>query len=290
MGLNVTDYKSLSFYDARHLLREWRTKHTRESEVTLEVWENVLGRSQSSLDDELWPILEQVCVAALDCSRQDVAVLCIQQLSEKFKGSNRVRRLQAMQLESLGKWQEAQKMYEILRVEDDKNTPLYEKRLIAIAKSKGNTEEAISLIGEHLKTYLNDVEAWLELSELYFGEKDLLKGIHCLEELMLSHPHNPVYFRRLAEARYTLGGNDNLVAAKKYFQHSLESNPNDLRSSLGLYLTEQQLAGGKQPGSKTPASEPSDALQKCIIILEKAQQHGNAPNHVPIIEALATLG
>uniref|UniRef100_A0A0N4Z257 ER membrane protein complex subunit 2 n=1 Tax=Parastrongyloides trichosuri TaxID=131310 RepID=A0A0N4Z257_PARTI len=285
---NFEDYTTIDFYDARGLLRKWRTDNVRNSEPIIEMWEHVLSRSPSSLGDELWPILEQVCISAMDVARHDIVIDTIQRLDKKFPNSNRVRRLQAMRLESLGKFTEAEYLYDNL-IKADPNNTLYVKRKIVILLSKGEKAEAISLLNEHLKTYINDTESWKQLSELYFSENDFLRGIHCLEELMISNPHNPIYFRRLAEARYTLGGQENYETAKKYFEHALEANPNCLRASIGLMLTCNQLSQCKGLSStkKLEAiNKYEEIVNNSINILENAEAGSEAPNHEWIIKEL----
>jgi hypothetical protein len=45
-------------------------------------------------------VLEQVCVASLDCNRLDVANDCLKALSSQFQGSNRILLLKAQHLEA----------------------------------------------------------------------------------------------------------------------------------------------------------------------------------------------
>lgn len=93
MNLNV---------EAKQTLRKWREEHARRSEETVEIWEHVLSRNSSALNDELWSVLEQVVIAALDSARHDLAIECLQVLNIQFPGSSRVTKLQALRLESLG--------------------------------------------------------------------------------------------------------------------------------------------------------------------------------------------
>uniref|UniRef100_A0A0N5BWR1 ER membrane protein complex subunit 2 n=1 Tax=Strongyloides papillosus TaxID=174720 RepID=A0A0N5BWR1_STREA len=285
---NIEDYTCIDFYNARGLLRKWRTEQVRNSRPIIEMWEHVLSRSPSSLGDELWPILEQVCISALDVARHDIVLDTIQRLDRKFPNSNRVRRLQAMRLESLGKFSEANYLYDNLIKSDPSNT-LYIKRKVVILLAKGDKIEAINTLNGHLRTYINDTEAWKELSELYFSENDLLRGIHCLEELMLSNPHNPIYFRRLGEARYTLGGQENYETAKKYFEHALEANPNCLRSSIGLMLTCNQLSQCKSLSSNKKndaVNKYEDVVKNTISIIEDAEAGSDGLDHEWIIKEL----
>ena len=45
-------------------------------------------------------VCEQVCLAALDCNRRDVAYLCAMDLVNAFPNSLRVRKLQALELDA----------------------------------------------------------------------------------------------------------------------------------------------------------------------------------------------
>lgn len=63
----------------------------------------------------------------------------------------------------------------------------YRKRKIAILLAQGERQEAIRELNEYLKTFINDNEAWLELSNLYLQEIDHARAAHCLEELILSN-------------------------------------------------------------------------------------------------------
>lgn len=52
---------------------------------------------------------------------------------------------------------------------------------------QGERQEAIKEMIEYLKTFLNDSEAWLELSQLYLHEGDYPRAVHCFEELLLAN-------------------------------------------------------------------------------------------------------
>ncbi|MFH4984197.1 hypothetical protein AB6A40_010906 [Gnathostoma spinigerum] len=235
------DWTSVSFEEARSVLRQWREEHVRRSEETVEMWEHILSRHPRSLGDELWLIYEQVCIAALDCARLELAIECIQALHKKFPRSNRVFKLQAMRFEAIGRYTDALRMYDQL-IEADPTNMSYRKRKVAVLIAQGNKQEAIRELTEYLKTFLNDNEAWLELSQLYLSEGDYARAAHCIEELLLSNPHNSLYLRRLAEIRYTQGGQENLEIAKAYYDHAIRTNPLCNRSLFGMLLCCHHLA------------------------------------------------
>ena len=50
---------------------------------------------------------------------------------------------------------------------------------------------------------MSDNEAWLELCDLYLKEGEFSKASFCMEELIMSNPHNHLYITRYAEIKYT---------------------------------------------------------------------------------------
>uniref|UniRef100_A0A914VNZ7 ER membrane protein complex subunit 2 n=1 Tax=Plectus sambesii TaxID=2011161 RepID=A0A914VNZ7_9BILA len=233
--MEVKDWTSVCFDEGRSTLRHWREDHVRRPEESVELWEHVLSRRPSALGDELWVVYEQVCIAALDCARLDVAAECMNALQKKFPNSHRVLKLQAMRLEAMGRYDDAVGVYDTLTARDEAN-PSYRKRKVAVLKAQGKRTEAIRELNDYLKKFLNDNEAWLELSNLYLGECEYAKAAHCLEELILAQPHNSLYLQRYADVKYTLGGTDNVEQAKQYFLQAAKINPNNMRALYGLFF------------------------------------------------------
>ena len=52
-----------------------------------------------------------------------------------------------------------------------------------------------------LPSFMSDYEAWLELCDLYLMELDYVKAAYCMEELLMSNPHNHLYHQKYAEVR-----------------------------------------------------------------------------------------
>lgn len=102
------------------------------------------------LGNERHLVLEQVIIAAFDCSRIEIADHCIKQLSSEFPGSLRVQKYKAMRLEALEMYDEALEMLEDIIAKDETNAAP-RKRKIAILKAKGKPVEAIKELCEYLK-------------------------------------------------------------------------------------------------------------------------------------------
>ncbi|KAL3993889.1 Tetratricopeptide repeat family protein [Acanthocheilonema viteae] len=285
----MTDWTCVSFDEAKNVLRKWREEHARRSVETVELWEHVLSRHPRSLGDELWLVYEQVCIAALDLVRTDIVMECIQALQEKFPRSNRVLKLQAMRFEALERYDSAMHLYEQL-IESDPTNMSYRKRRIAILKAQGNRQEAIRELNEYLKTFISDTEAWLELSDLYLQEGDYPHSAHCMEELVLSSPHNSLYLRRLAEIRYTQGGSENTELAKSYFEQAVRTNPSCSRSLYGIILCCINLSP-KSSGQRKKEIIQSGliAIEKLISVYEEALGTGKNPNIAMELETILRL-
>uniref|UniRef100_A0A8C7EZ01 ER membrane protein complex subunit 2 n=1 Tax=Oncorhynchus kisutch TaxID=8019 RepID=A0A8C7EZ01_ONCKI len=202
----------------RDKLRKWREDNHRNSEQIVDVGEELINEHASKLGDDIWIIYEQVMIAALDCSRDDLAWTCLQELKRQFPGSQRVKRLAGMRLEAA------------------------RKRKISILKAQGKSAEAIRELNEYLEQFVGDQEAWHELSELYINEHDYGKAAFCLEELMMTNPHNHLYCEQYAEVKYTQGGLENLELSRKYFAQALKLNNRNMRALFGLYMSASHIA------------------------------------------------
>jgi len=240
----------LSWSEARDEMRKYRENNTRASERVLELWEDVICDSQHRLGDEIWVVLEQVCVAAIDCAQSGIFQDCIRDLDTQFPDSHRVKRLKGMHLESIGKNRDAQHLYDEILKEDPTNS-LVSKRKIAILRSENKMADAINQLGIYLKTYMNDMEAWQELCDLYLKVQDYAKAAHTMEELVITHPHHHLYQQRYAEVLYTMGGLDNIETARSYYANAVKlSNQTNMRALYGLMICANTLAANSKISPK----------------------------------------
>ncbi|CAD6193990.1 unnamed protein product [Caenorhabditis auriculariae] len=285
----ITDWTDVSFEFGRTALRSWRETGVRRSEEAVELWEHVISRSPLTLGDERWPVYEQICVAALDCARVDLAQSCIEALETRFPNSKRVQKLHAMRHEATDQYPAAVDIYDQL-IEADPTNNGFRKRKIAALLGQGKRLSAIKELNEYLKIFLNDVEAWLKLSELFLQENDLSKAAHCLEECVLVSPLNSMYLRRLADIRYTQGGQENIELARAYYERAVKLHPNDMRSLYGITLCSNQLASLLKTASekKKSAQTASNSLNSIINRYSKVKNDEN-PEADSLVKTLQTL-
>ncbi|CAJ0597653.1 unnamed protein product [Cylicocyclus nassatus] len=94
-----------------------------------------------------------------------------------------------MHHEAADQFNTALALYERL-IEEDPTNNSFRKRKVAVLLAQGMRLEAIRELNDYLKIFLNDSEAWLQLSELFLVESDFAKAAHCLEECVLAAPLN----------------------------------------------------------------------------------------------------
>ena len=225
-------------------MKKWRDEGYRNTEEIADLGENLLKDYSSKLGDETWVLLEQVCIASFDCNRLQLAERCLEALEKQFPKSKRVMKLRGMLYEADGQYDLANRIYDELLEADPANLQV-RKRKIAMLKEQNKIEETIAQLNKYLEDFLGDQEAWMELCELYIRQQEFSKAAFCMEELILSHPHNHLYHQRYAEIHYTIGHQENMQRAKKYFAQALKLDPNNVRALYGLYLAATNISSGK---------------------------------------------
>jgi len=226
-------------------MRQWRDEPLRNSEEVTELGECLILEHGNKLGDELWTIYEQVFLASIDCRKMDLATMCLRELKTQFPKSIRVEKLNAMRLEAFEKYEEAEQIYNKI-LEAEPANAVVRKRLVAILKAQNRVGEAIKELNEYLKKFMSDQEAWTELAELYISQQDHKKAKFCMEELILMNPHNHLFHQRYAEILYTLGGNENMEKARKYFAQALKLDNNNMRALFGFFLASAHLANSSK--------------------------------------------
>lgn len=241
-------------------------------------------KKRSALGPEEWTLYEQVAIAAMDCQHLDVAKEYIKALQGKFRESKRVGRLEAMLLEAKGLWAEAEKAYSSL-LEDNQFDQVIHKRRVAMAKAQGNLSGAIEWLNKYLEIFMADVDAWRELAETYVSLQMYKQAAFCYEELLLSQPTIPLYHLAYADVLYTLGGAENLHAAKKYYAATIDlTGGKNSRALFGILLCASaiaQLTRGRNKDDK----ENSELQSLSAAALEKAYKK-QSPSKVSALSSV----
>ena len=123
----------------------------RQSAKIVELGEQLLqSGSLTSLGDDLWSFLEQLCIAALDVGRWELAEVCVARLHARFPESSRMSALQGMLLEARGEYSKALGFYDqLLQVDETDMVNTSFSTLASLTKPAANF---VPLSKDHLKT------------------------------------------------------------------------------------------------------------------------------------------
>lgn len=259
--------------ESREMLQKWRENNTRCPEKVRDLWYHGLDKCDS-IGDERWLIIEQVCVAAMDLYDSKLIKECLTLLNDKFPKSSRIRRLKIMaNLEMRERYEDALNTYDDMIQKDESNPILY-KRKIAILVAQKKIPEAIKYLTEYLKKFMNDTEAWLELCSIYIQDQAYSRAAFCMEELILTNPHNHLFHQRYAEIQYTINTPESLEIARSYYSQALKLNPSNMRALYGLYLTCGVLAN--QPRSNSQKKKENSRVSTwCMTKITERYQKQN---------------
>ncbi|KAG1359351.1 putative ER membrane protein complex subunit 2-A [Cocos nucifera] len=205
--------------------------------------------------------------------------------------------LEAMLLEAKGAWADAEKAYACL-LEDNPLDQVVHKRKVAMAKAQGNLSAAVDFLNKYLEIFMADHDAWRELAEIYVSLQMYKQAAFCYEELILSQLTVPLYHLAYAEASgllltsahilkvlYTMGGLENLQAAKKYYAATINlTGGKNARALYGVCLCSvaiNQLIKGRNKEEK----ESSELQSLAAEALLKDYKH-KSPGKLPVLTTM----
>ncbi|XP_071142788.1 ER membrane protein complex subunit 2-like [Mytilus edulis] len=281
--------RRLNWEGSRDCLRRLREDHVRDSELVVRLWEECLMNHREKLGDELWTVYEQVCIAALDCQRLDLSEICLELLHNKFPDSVRVKRLLGMRYEAEKKFVKAEEVYQAI-IDKDESNMFVRKRLVTIAKEQNEVTKAIELLNKYLEQFMTDFEGWLELCDLYLSQLDYSKACYCMEELIMSNPHNHLFYQKFAEIKYTMGDPESMAMARSYYAQAIKLNPKNVRALYGLFLSSSNLAltASKGGGGKEKQNNIKNAAWAAQQLNERYQtdQPKEMTEETRVVEAI----
>jgi tetratricopeptide (TPR) repeat protein len=261
---------------AIELLQAMRTHKVHQPELVLMHGGRVLGSAPRKFGNEIWTVLEQVFMAAIDLGADGWRDYCLKRLTKQFPASSRVERLKGIDAESKRDWSGAKAIYEKILVEKPEDT-LVRKRLIAVHKQKGSVSETIEEINKYIDGFCVDPEVWHELAELYIEVGSLPRAVFCFEELMMANPRSLYYMLTYAELLYST---QDYELSRKYFSMACYLDDACLRGLWGLYACNIALA------EKDKSKERMEELQVQNIIRLKATYKDAGGTHSKLAQAM----
>lgn len=260
---------SASSSSAIELLQFMRTHKVHQPELVLLHGGRLLKNCPRKLGSELWTVMEQVFIAAVEIGVDEWRDYCLKQLTKQFPTSVRVERLKGMYQESIEDWAEAKKIYGKILADKPEDT-ITRKRLIAMFKQRGKISEAVDQINIYLETFATDSDVWHELAELYIEAGSLQRAVYCFEELILSNPRSMYHILTHAELLYSTGDHE---LSRKYFCLAAYLDGTCLRALWGLVAVNAVLAD-KDKANEKIAQLQTFALDRLRVQYKNNGVHG----------------
>ncbi|KAF7329893.1 TPR-REGION domain-containing protein [Mycena kentingensis (nom. inval.)] len=253
-------------------LSRFRTNNSRASQETFQKHASTVLKSYTKLGDDGWVALEQVFLAAVDLGRLDKADECLNLLSERFPGSQRVDVLQGIRMEATEPPELVLQFYDQLLEADSANAAIW-KRKISVLRRTNKIDKAVDELSQFVDTFYTDVDGWLELADIYSSCNQYTQALQALSHVLLLAAQNPFYFQQFAETAYTAG---DLPLALKYHlivvdmcERELDDAKNTrptglaVRAWMGVKLCSRQIILNSTP------SASGTAIPKSINALEQ---------------------
>ncbi|KAJ3220893.1 ER membrane complex subunit 2 [Clydaea vesicula] len=213
--------------------------------TVLKAAQTTLNQSKLGIIEHL-AVLEQAYTASLDCGRLDEAEELLKKIHSLLPTTNstRLAKLEGLKLEAYGKYDEAEKVYNV-NLESDPTVLNLRKRLISVllSKNKSNNHNLFETINAHLDTFVSDIETWSLLQATYLRNNMFTHALFCIEEIMLLSKNDPLVLTRYAEINYSIG---KISVAIKYFSRAVELNESMTRAWWGLYQSCKTFAEEKK--------------------------------------------
>jgi len=281
--------RSCSYSTLREYLRFLRQTPMRNPQLVVASGKRLLDEGYRTLElKEVWDIHEQIFIASLDIGDKTIANDFLNRIQSQFGNeSMRVQKLNAMFHEFEGQHEAADQIYRSI-LEKDPTNSIIMKRQIAIRKARGDISTAIRLLNDYLKLFMADVEAWLELAELYIDQQLYKNAAFCYEDVILANPHNHHFLIKYAEILYTLGGIDNLRLAKKYFAYALEICNFNIKALYGLCMSIIAIGVIMKQGKheKETNKENLELFVWAYSQLESQYKENRMQSYLPLLQIL----
>ena len=123
-------------------------------------------------------------------------------LRKHFPGSPKTMRMLGMLYEAQYDLQRARDIYNELLAANPSDAQTL-KRIVALERDSNKTGEAITLLNKYLEVNQQDVDAWLELTDIYLSKLNYSKAQFCYEEILTLQPNNPIVNINFAEMLYS---------------------------------------------------------------------------------------
>ncbi|KAM3131884.1 hypothetical protein pb186bvf_016005 [Paramecium bursaria] len=268
--------KKLSEVDLKSTFSKIRNGNLGFQDAFVIIIQSLLRRKPKK--PEYLVLLKELFQSFIDLQMTEQADQVLRILLKSFPDSNRIKRLRGVLLELNDDNENALIVYDKMLQESQMDSGT-RKRKIALIRKEHNTDKAITLLNKYLQNFPQDLEAWLELADIFLESLEYQKAQYCMEEVLLLQSQESTkdthYVTRIAELNYASA---NYAAAKNYYCFVLSKNGQDVRCLWGLFQT---LRKKKREGND------KDLAEVIVQTLKKIYSKTNSLDNYPFQKILA---
>jgi tetratricopeptide (TPR) repeat protein len=216
--------------------------------------------------------LEKLFNYALELKLLDESRRILLEFYQNFGKESKILRMES-QLAELDDTQRANEFYKKLIISNQEDK-VSVKKYIGLLKSSftlshEDLKKLIEMWNEYLKIYMDDYEAWYELSDVYLLSSNYSKAVYCLEEVLLHQPNNFNVYTKLGDILCTLNNSEAAVNAVKYYSQSVLIKPTPrafwgIIAAINVYFRYNK--GKDDVGANLAIREKYKTLQKVAKI------------------------
>lgn len=208
--------------------------------------QNFLKHYSSTLSYQKHFYLEKLFYFSLELKILDISRKILKEMKSEFGNEPKLKRMEAQLLENDNKSDDsvamANNIYKnLIRYNQEDRSTL--KRYLVFLKAQYDFEglkKYAELWNEYLKVYMDDFEAWSELSDIYILNSNFNQAIFCLEEVLLHTPNNYTIYTKIGDMLSSFNNTDSAGKALKYYSQSIMIKPTP-RAFWGIIHTTNVL-------------------------------------------------
>ncbi|OII72718.1 uncharacterized protein cubi_01668 [Cryptosporidium ubiquitum] len=233
--LNLKEIQSLPYKELYKQFEKY--KKLNYVEYVLLLGTRLLLDHNRKLGERRWEVMESIAISTFhfqvkyeeDGDKNKISKwqkYCMDELNKKYGKTFRYKKLVGMLLESRGETEKALDVYKQLLKFDPEDLEI-RRRVISVL-----FENNKSLLDEHLKECIMDVNAWkMKAYYLLTHTIDYKSALFCMEEILLHEPQNIETINIIADLHLALG---DYTRSRQYFCLALNIQKSNLRALWGI--------------------------------------------------------
>ena len=224
---SIEYWNNKSFSEYKDFLEKTLNLNNQTSIFLYNHLNNFIQKYKKTLGKEIFFFKEKLFYICLELKNYSKTLEIISELFNEFGKDKKIIRMYAENNEINPKKSNSFEQYKQLIIDNEEDKESL-KRFILFTKSKiklDNVNDYIDMWNEYIKNYMDDEDAFYELSEIYLLTNNYFKAIFCLEEILLHNPNNYQVLNKIGDIYASIDNNvENFKIALKYYSQSLLIN------------------------------------------------------------------